>query len=237
MLPKLDHPVFEVRLNSVDRSVKFRPFLVKEEKLLLMAKESDDLNDIFKTMKQTIKNCCLEDLDVDSLPVFDIEMIFIHLRINSVGENVQMNFTCDNVVEGQPCGNITEFDLQLRNIKFQTPEDHSKNIKLNNEVGVVFKYPTLNLSKEVLEEDNDSEFRFMLNYVDYIYDQDQIYKADETPEEELKEFFESLTMEQIKKIKQFFATTPTVVLDQDIQCNKCGFNHHVNVEGVLNFFE
>jgi hypothetical protein len=148
-----------------------------------------------------------------------------------------MNFTCDNVVEGEPCGHITEFDLQLRNIKFQTPENHNKNIKLTEKVGVVLKYPTLQLSKEVLDEGDDAEFNLTLNYIDYIYDEDQIYKAEETPKEELKEFLESLSLEQIKKIKQFFITTPTVVLNQDIQCSKCGYNHHINVEGVLNFFE
>jgi len=236
-LPKLDHPVFEVQLNSIDRKLKFRPFLVKEEKLLLMAKESDDLNDVFKTMKQIIQNCCMEEIDVESLPVFDIEMIFINLRINSVGENVQMNFTCDNVVEGNTCGHITEFDLHLKNIKYQIPEDHDKNVRLTDKVGVVFKYPTLQLPPEVLNETDDGGFELIVNYVDYIYDDDDLYKADETPKEELRDFFESLTLDQIRKVKLFFLTTPTVVLDQDIQCAKCGYNHHVNVEGILNFFE
>ena len=237
MLPKLDHPVFEVKLNSVDKTLKFRPFLVKEEKLLLMAKESNELTDIFKTMKQIIKNCCLENLDVETLPVFDNEMIFIHLRINSVGENVQMNFTCDNVIEEKECGYVTEFDLQLKNIKFQVPEGHSKTIKLTDKVGVAFKYPTLDLPKGVIEGNDDGGFDLIVNYVDYIYDNDEIYKAEETPKEELKEFFESLTLEQIRRVKTFFMTTPTVVLDQDIKCGKCGHNHHVNVEGILNFFD
>lgn len=237
MLPKIDHPVFEIQLNSIDRKIKFRPFLVKEEKLLLMAKESDDLNDIFKTMKQIVQNCCLEQLDVETLPVFDIEMIFIHLRINSVGENVQMNFTCDNVIEGNTCGHVTEFDLQLRNIKFNIPEGHSKKVPLTNKVGVVFKYPTLELPKEVLSETDDGGFELIVNYVDYIYDEDEIHAADETPKEELRDFFESLTLEQIKKVKTFFLTTPSVVLDQDIECGKCGHKHHINVEGILSFFD
>lgn len=202
-----------------------------------MAKESDDLNDVFKTMKQIIQNCCMEEIDVESLPVFDIEMIFINLRINSVGENVQMNFTCDNVVEGNTCGHITEFDLHLKNIKYQIPEDHDKNVRLTDKVGVVFKYPTLQLPPEVLNETDDGGFELIVNYVDYIYDDDDLYKADETPKEELRDFFESLTLDQIRKVKLFFLTTPTVVLDQDIQCAKCGYNHHVNVEGILNFFE
>ena len=237
-LPKLDHPSFELQLNSIDRKLKFRPFLVKEEKLLLMAKESDDLNDIFKTMKQIIVNCSLDkDFDVDTLPIFDIEMIFIHLRINSVGENVQMNYTCENVIDGNACGYVTDFDLQLRNIKYQIPEEHSKNVKLTNTVGVVFKYPTLELPKEQVNQVDDGGFDLILNFVDYIYDEEEIYKADETPREELKDFFESLTLDQIKKIKIFFLTTPTVVLDQDIKCGKCGYDHHINVEGVLNFFD
>jgi hypothetical protein len=236
-LPKIDHPTFEVQLNSVDKKLKFRPFLVKEEKLLLIAKESDDLNDVFKTMKQIVQNCCLDEIDVESLPVFDIEMIFIHLRINSVGESVEMTFTCDNVVEGNTCSHVTEFDLNLKNIKYSVPEGHNRNIKLSDKIGVVFNYPTLQLPKELLDETDDGGFNLITNYVDYIYDDEQIYKSDETPKEELKEFFESLTLDQIRKVKTFFLTTPTVVLDQDIKCAKCGHNHHMNVEGVLNFFE
>lgn len=235
-LPKLDHPIFEVELHSVDRKLKFRPFLVKEEKLLLMAKESNDLNDIFKTMKQVIKNCCIDEIDVDSLPVFDIEMIFINLRINSVGENVQMNFTCDNVIDGNTCSHITEFDLKLKNVKYQIPEGHSKNIKLTEKIGLIFNYPTLELPPDKVEGD-DGGFDLIASYIDSIYDDDQVYKAKETPEQELKDFLESLTLDQLKKVKGFFLTTPTVVLDQDIKCAKCGHNHHVNVEGVLNFFE
>lgn len=236
-LPKLDHPTFELQLNSLDKKLTFRPFLVKEEKLLLIAKESDDLSDILKTMKQIIRNCCLDDIDVETLPVFDVEMIFINLRINSVGENVQMNYTCDNVVDGNNCGHITEFDLQLKNIKYQVPEGHSKNVKLTNNVGVVFKYPTLEIPKEDVKQIEDGGFDLIINFVDYIYDDEDVYKAEETPREELKDFFESLTLSQIEKIKLFFMTTPTVVLDQNIKCAKCGHDHHVNVEGVLNFFD
>lgn len=235
-LPKIEHPTFEVQLNSIDHPLKFRPFLVKEEKLLLMAKEANELEDIMKTMKQVLKNCCLEDLDVDSLPLFDIEMAFIHLRINSVGETVQMTLTCDNVVEGNTCSHVNEFDLQLKNIKYDIPAGHSKNVKISKDVGVVLKYPTLKFDKTIFTNSDDNVELFV-NFIDYVYDEQEVYKASETPKQELVEFLENLTLEQIKQIKTFFLTSPSVVLNQDLNCAKCGHLHHVNVEGVLNFFD
>jgi len=117
-LPKLEHPIFEVYLKSLDKKIRYRPFLVKEEKLLLMAKESEDLKEITSAVKQIINNCCIDPIDVDSLPTFDVEMFFVHQRINSVGETAKMIYTCDNIVDDKVCEHKTEFDLQLKNIKY-----------------------------------------------------------------------------------------------------------------------
>ena len=214
-LPKIDHPVFEIKLNSIDHILKFRPFLVKEEKLLLIAKEANELEDIMKTIKQVLKNCCLEELDVDSLPLFDLEMAFIHLRLNSIGETVQMTLTCDNVVEGNTCSFINEFDLQLKNVVYNIPEGHTKNIKISKNIGIVLKYPTLQFTKEIFDNNDSNNLDLFVNYIDYIYDEEQIHKAAETPRTELIEFMESLTLEQLKQIKLFFLKSPSVVLKQD----------------------
>ena len=98
-LPKISYPTFNVYVKSLNRNVKFRPFLVKEEKLLLMAKESENFDDVFSMLKQIATNCCLEELDIETLPSFDVEMIFVHLRINSIGEKAELSYTCNNVLE------------------------------------------------------------------------------------------------------------------------------------------
>lgn len=237
-LPKLQHPTFEVYLKSLDKNIRYRPFLVKEEKLLLIAKESDDLKEIATTIKQIINNCCIDDIDVDSLPTFDVEMFFVHLRINSVGETAQMIHTCSNVVEENTCGNKTEFDLQLKNIKYIETPGHSNIIKLNENVGVKFNYPSISIPDNVLQNKfEDGGYEVIAEYLDYIYDQDQIYKKSEVSKEELMVFFDNLTLDQIQSIKNFFLTSPRVALQQELKCGKCGFEHNVNVEGILSFFD
>ena len=237
-LPKLEHPVFEVYLKSLNRKVKYRPFLVKEEKLLLMAKESDDVQEILKTVKQIINNCCLEKIDVDSLPVFDIEMFFIHLRINSVGETAELVYTCNNMVEETVCGQNVEFNLELKNVKYRGDETHTNIIKLTDTIGIAMKYPSLNLPDSVLNDTlKDGGYEVIAEYLDYIYDENQVYKKEDISKEELLGFFDNMSLDQVKLIKSFFVTAPTVVLEQDVKCPKCGHVNNVVTEGVLNFFD
>lgn len=237
-LPKIEHPIHEVYLKSLDKIVHYRPFLVKEEKLLLMAKESEDLQDILKTIKQIISNCCLEDIDVESLPIFDVEMFFIHLRINSVGETSELMYTCSHVVNGEPCNHVVEFALDLKNVKYRFSEEHNKIVALTENIGVCMKYPSLNMPRSALDEKfQDGGYEIISEYLDYIYDENQTYKTENISKEELSAFFDDLSLEQVKAIKQFFITTPSVVLEQDIICPKCSNNHHMVLEGILNFFE
>jgi hypothetical protein len=244
-LPKIKHPIYEVFLKSLNRKVKFRPFLVKEEKLLLMAKEGDDANEIVKTIKQIISNCMLEEIDVDALPTFDIEMFFINLRIRSVSEAAEMVYTCTNIVpdtehEGttKPCEHKIEFMLDLKNVNYIEDPEHNSTIKLSETVGMKFNYPTLNFDEQMLlDKFEDGGYRFVSQYLDYIYDSEEIHKKKDISDEELKEFFDDLTMDQVKSVRKFFETTPRVSLKQDVTCPKCQHLHHLDVEGLLNFFD
>jgi hypothetical protein len=244
-LPKINHPVYEVYLKSLDRKVKFRPFLVKEEKLLLMAKEGEDVQEIVKTIKQIISNCLLEDIDVEKLPTFDVEMFFINLRIRSVSEAAEMVYTCNNQVYDPAnkeltklCGHKNEFLLDLSNVKYSEETDHNSIIRLNDKVGMKFNYPSLNFKDEqLIDSFEDGGYKFVSGYLDYIYDSEEIYKKEDIGEEELKEFFEELTMDQVKSIRKFFSTIPKVSMKQDITCSKCGHLHNLDVEGLLNFFD
>ena len=242
-LPKINHPIFEVYLKSLNRVVKFRPFLVKEEKILLMAKESDNLEDVTKAIKQIISNCILEDVDVDALPTFDIEMFFINLRIQSVSETSAMVYTCNNIVSAEneelkECEAQIDFNLDLRNVKYMEDPGHTNIVKLSETAGMKFNYPTLSFSEEVLKEEfTDGGYKFVCEYLDYIYDSEEIYKKADISAEELQEFFDNLTMEQVKLIRNFFTSSPKVVMQQDVKCPKCSHLHHLNVEGLLNFFD
>lgn len=238
MLPKIEHPVHEVFLKSLGKNVRFRPFLVKEEKLLLMAKESDDIEEITKSIKQIITNCCLDNIDVDKLPTFDVEMFFLHLRIKSVGETAQMVYTCDNIVDSNACGHQTDFDLDLKNVVYEESEGHSNTIKLTDKIGVSFNYPSLNMPEAALNEKfEDGGYELISQYLDFIYDDEQIYKRESVSKEELAAFFDNLSLNQVTQIKRFFLDAPKVVLKQELTCKKCAHVHNVNVEGILNFFD
>lgn len=235
-LPKIDYPIHEIFLKSLNRKVKFRPFLVKEEKILLIAKESKEIDDVKNSIKQIIQNCCLEDIDIDALPLFDIEMFFVHLRAKSIGDSAKLMFTCKNTVEDQECGTETEYTIDLSRVEYIVPEGHTNIIKLTDKVGIVLKYPTITIAAEEFDDMYESTVSVFKNNVDYIYDEDSIYKRKDIEDDELEEFLENLTMQQIEAIRKFFITTPRVAIKDRIICSKCKYDHELVVENIYSFF-
>ncbi len=237
-LPKIVHPIYEVYLKSLDKKIRFRPFLVKEEKLLLMAREANDPAAMKVAVNQIVENCCLDQINVHDLPLFDLEMFFIHLRAKSVSEIVKLQFTCNNILEdGNKCGFVTDYQLNLEKIEYTVPENHTDKIALGENVGIKLKYPTF----DSLEIDDDemnlgAALQIVMNNIDYIYDSDSIYKADEISTEELASFMDSLSVDQIQAIRKFFNTSPKVILKDSIPCGKCGYVHNMKAEGLVDFF-
>lgn len=237
-LPIIQYPVYEVYLKSLDRKVKFRPFLVKEEKIFLMTKESEDNDTIVKTIKQVISNCCLEDIDVEKLPIFDVEMFFVHLRMRSVGENVKLNFTCNKDHDGEPCGFVNDYDLNLEHIDYNITPGHTDLIKLTDEVGVKMKYPVLTDVNELFNNDNiyENSIKVIAENLEYVYDAQQVYDRSKFDDEELAAFLESLSSDHINLILDFFATLPKVVIEEKVNCKKCNNEHVIFAENLYNFF-
>lgn len=237
-LPKISYPTFEVYLKSLNRSVKFRPFLVKEEKLLLMAKEAEDLQSLLESVKQIIANCCLEDVRVDELPLFDIELIFIHLRLKSVGESLELTYKCENVVETERCGNSMTFDVDLNQVVVEEPEEHTNKIMITDTVGVMLKYPSLQISASMANQIDSIEniVDLIYEHLDYVFDEVSKYEAESVSREELYEFLGSLSLDQLEPFKQFFSTLPYVKTEKDVICDKCGFQHKIVVRGIDDFF-
>ena len=147
-LPKLDVPTYEVNLISTGKPVRFRPFLVKEQKLFLMAAESDDTNEVIRTIRQVLKNCVLDEIDIDSLPSFDLEYLFMNLRARSVEEVVDLKYKCNNIVKDEDgndkkCGGEVEFNLNLLEIQPTKNPEHTNKIQITENIGVCFKYKHL----------------------------------------------------------------------------------------------
>lgn len=235
-LPKIEHPIHEVYLKSLDRKIKFRPFLVKEEKLLLISKEAEDSTDAKNAIKQILQNCCLEEIDIDKLPLFDIEMFFVHLRIKSIGESSKLSFTCQNVVDDAECGYVTDYTLDLGKVDYQIPEGHRNVVKLSDTVGIKLKYPTMSIVSEDVDSVYSAALKIITDNIECIYDADSVYKRSDISDDELKVFLEELTVDQIDEIRNFFRTSPKVVLEDTISCTKCGFLHKVHAEDLYSFF-
>jgi hypothetical protein len=242
MLPKIDVPIYNVELPLTKKKIRYRPFLVKEEKLLMMAMESDDFKGVLTTIKQVANNCILDEVDVDDLPVTDIEFLFLHLRARSVSEVVELNYKCNNTVKNdegndKTCNHIVKLDFNIFDIKPTFDEKHSNKIELSKDLGIVMRYPTFE-SVEQIEDVDDIQkvFSILATCIDYIYDADNMYYAKDVTKEELIEFIDSMSREQFEKVKTFFDTMPKLKKNVEFKCGKCGYSENIEVEGIQNFF-
>ena len=238
-LPKIDIPTYEIELPISKKKIKYRPFLVKEQRNLLMAIESDETSTIQQNIKDILYNCTLtEDVDIEKLPILDIEYYFINLRAKSVGEVVESNYRCNNDVNGAPCGNTMKANINLLEIKPDLSNLVDPEIQLTPQLVIKMKYPEFGNIKESLNMDNitDITFNMIANSVDYIYDGEQFYYANEAAPGEMLEFIESLNQEQFDKVENFFNNLPRMTKNVQMKCGKCGFDHTIEVEGLENFF-
>jgi DNA-directed RNA polymerase subunit M/transcription elongation factor TFIIS len=243
MLPKIDVPIYNVKLLSNGKNLRFRPFTVKEEKLFLMANENEDLDNVVDTIKQILNNCVLDDFQVDSLPLFDIEHLFLNIRARSISEVVNLKYKCNNNVldeetkEEKKCNNVVEIDLNILEVEPEKQEGHTNKIEITEKMGVVMKYPSFETIKKFdVENEADSIIKITVNCIDYVYDSNSIYYAKDSTEEELIEFVESMQAKDLEKIKTFFDTMPKMKRDIDFKCNKCGHEEKIELEGIQNFF-
>ena len=240
-LPKIDLPLFEVKLHSTDEIVQYRPFTVKEEKVLLMAQESGDNHQMILAMKQIAGNCC-PNLDIETIPMFDLEYLMLQLRSKSV--NNEINFTVQDEETQQP----VELTLDVENIKVVIPEGHSKKIDISDDMYLMMRYPTLEevsmflqlVALDGTEEENNEKaaeilYGVMISCIDSVVNGDEVEKLSEYSEEEVQEFVDTLPGGTIESLKQFFETVPKLKYDATYT-NANGNEKTVNLEGTETFF-
>jgi hypothetical protein len=236
-LPKNSMPSFNMVIPSTNKQVRFRPFVVKEEKALLIAQQSEDTTIMIDTLKGVLSNVLLDDIDVDKLAIFDLEYMFLQIRGKSVGETVDLLFQCDEDHGEQNEKAKAKVIINLGDLKVVKPEGHTNKIPLFNNVGVIMKYPTLDATDFLKDADNIEEvFNLVAELIDVIYDGEEVYHAKETRKEELLEFLNNLTSEQFAKIQHFFETMPKLSTKIEYKCPVCGKEHHKVLEGLQNFF-
>lgn len=240
-LPKLDVPIYETTLISTGKLVRFRPFLVKEQKLFLMASQSNDNNEVINSIKQVLSNCIMDDINIELIPAFDLEHLFIQLRARSVSEIVQLRYTCNNIVKNEQeedkiCGGIVKIDVNLLEIKPTINPNHSNNIKITENLGIVMNYPNFNILNKLNNKDELEMLDIIVDCIDYIYDKDQLYYSKDTDRKEMVTFIEDMQQSDLVKIQNFFETMPKITKDLDFHCPKCNYTETMNIEGIQNFF-
>lgn len=238
-LPKIDVPTYELTLPSTGKTVRVRPFLVKEEKLLLMALASKDDNTIIETTKQIVNNCMLtKGVDVEKLPFFDVDYLFIALRAKSVGEAIEVNFTCNHRTEdGSKCGFIFGAKIDIANVEVLNKE-HEKTIQLTDKLTVKMRYPSYDVMKRITDKDDEltNKIRIIAASIDMVIDGDTVHSPKDYSREEFEEFIEGFTEAQFKKLSNFVENFPFFQVVAEHECPRCHFNHKIKYKDFTSFF-
>jgi hypothetical protein len=233
-LPIMSTPTYELTVPSTKEKVKYRPFLVKEEKALMLAHQSEDATTMLDTLKGVISACTMNKLDVNKLAMFDIEYIFLQLRAKSVGEISELNFSCKQCNDPKAKMKV-EIDLTQLEVTFDP--NHVTDIQLFNDVGVKMKYPSLQTINRLKGgNDVDSVFEIIVECIDCIYDDDNVYAAADQSKQELTDFINNLTQDQFGKLQKFFETMPKLEKTIEFDCPVCKYHHTQTIQGLDGFF-
>jgi hypothetical protein len=234
-LPKIASPRFSLTLPSNGKRISFRPFLVKEEKSLLMAATSDDQHSMIDSVKDVISACILdEDVKVERLPFFDLEYMFLNLRAKSVGEIVKMEYRHNGGVNslGIQCEGITPVEINLEHVKVTSNENHSNKIKIDDKFGVVMRYPTIDDIKNV--SSGGDELEMVAKCIVSVYDENDVFEPDNL--QDSVTFIESLNSSQFNKVMEFISTMPKLKHSFKYKCKDCKQEDEITLEGLSDFF-
>tara|TARA_Y100000114_G_C11701860_1_gene298843 strand:- start:79 stop:804 length:726 start_codon:yes stop_codon:yes gene_type:complete len=238
-LPKINTPTFELVLPSNGKKIKYRPFLVREEKILVMAMESDDMKQITSAIIDILNNCILtKTIKIEKLSTFDIEYLFLNVRSKSVGETVEVNVTCpdDGVTQVQ-------MEIDIDSIKVQKDKNHTNIVKLDDNLSMKLKYPSMN---EFIENNFDASdtsrsevsqsLDMIISCIDMIYNEEESWSANDSTKKELSEFIEQLNTKQFKDVEKFFSTMPKLSHIVKIKNPNTKVESEVVLEGLAAFF-
>ena len=237
-LPTIATPTYELELPSLKKKIKYRPFLVKEEKLLVLALESEDTKQITTAIKTVLKSCIqTRGIKVESLPTFDIEFLFLHIRAKSVGELIEVNIIA-------PDDGVTDIPIKIDidDIVVSFPEEHTKQIKLDDELMMEMKYPSLdefiknNFDLNSNEVSIDQSFELIASCIDKIFSEEEVWATDDVSKKEVIEFLEQMNSVQFKQIEKLFETMPKLSHTVKVKNPKTKVESEIVLEGLNSFF-
>lgn len=239
-LPTLTTPIYEVKLVSVPKPVRYRPYLVKEEKLLLMAKQSDDPADEERAVKQLISACTMGAVDPEKLATFDLEYLFLLLRAKSVNDVVEIQYECKAPYEqsaDKVCHGIVPVTVNLNDVKLHVPEGHTNKIMLTKDIGVTLKYPTAKHYGALIGDGADV-VPLLVDCLETVFTTTgDITEIAEQSRADVEAFVESLTIPQIELLRDFFRTMPSLSYTIKFKCVRCGYEEDLVLSGLSDFFD
>ena len=237
-LPKISTPTFELELPSNGKKIKYRPFLVREEKILIMALETEDLKQISDAIVQILSECILtKNIKVEDLSTFDIEYLFLNVRAKSVGETVEVNITCPDDEE-----TTVQLEINIDDIKVQKDPKHNNVIKLDDKLSMKLKYPALHQfvenNFEISTEGSDvnKSLSLISSCIDVVYDEEESWSAVDCTKKELEDFIEQLNTKQFKEIETFFTTMPKLSHTVKVKNPNTNVESEIVLEGLASFF-
>jgi hypothetical protein len=235
-LPVPNIPKYSLVLPSTGKSITYRPYLVGEEKVLMIAMESKNQSDLLRAVKDVIEKCTFGSVHSNELTTFDLEYIFCKLRTKSTGETSSILAKCKECEASTPVTIDLDSEVKIKNLKKKKKDMH---ILLDDKIGINLKYPTVdNLSEHLYTGVSEIEMTFsmMTSCIDSIYDGDTIYASEEQTQDELQAFIESLSGKHFKKLEKFFSTIPTTYVDINFKCVKCEKDNELQLTGLASFF-
>jgi hypothetical protein len=231
-LPVLNSAKYTVVIPSTGTEIEYRPYTVKEEKILMIALESKDQKMVLRSLKDVISNCVTQEVELDDFTLFDFETIFLALRAKSVGEVVDLQLKCDD----EKCSGVTPVAVNLEQIKL-TEMPESRTIFIDKKVGIIFKYPSISIVEQYDQENAmENAFDMIVSCIDEIFDEDNVYDAKNETKESLTTFVESLSTQQFAKVSDFFSKVPTLAHDVEFKCITCGKENKIELKGLQSFF-
>ena len=236
-LPQVNAPVHRLKIPSSDKEIKFRPFLVKEEKVLLMAQETGNDQQIFDAVRGLIENCCFGDVDVEELPLFDIEYIFLQIRAKSIGEVSTIEVTCPD--DGKTKVTV---EVDLSKLEVTKPEGHDPKIQLTDDIGLMMAYPhfgTVNAMQMYNAKEGsqiEQMFQMISECIYQIWQGEEVFDAMDYSDEDKKTFLDSLSHDQFERIQEFFNTMPTVKHEIEVTNPKTKKKSKITLQGMNDFF-
>jgi len=234
-LPKVGVPTYELNLPSTGKTIKYRPFLVKEEKVLLLALESEEDKEIVSAVKNLIKNCVLSRIKVEELPSFDLEYLFLKIRAAAVGEIITMNVTCKD-----DSTTVVEVKIDINDVNVVKPDNHTNKIMISDTMGIILNYPGMDrfIDSEFLDKDikTDEVFNFVGDSIEQIFDGEEVYDSSTTSKKEFREFVEGLAPKQFEPIQKFYETMPKLSHTFKATNPNTGEESEYTIEGLQSFF-